>query len=115
MPPDQDIEFVIEMKPGTAPIYKTSFRMRTPELAKLRENIKELLGKGFIHPISSMWGAAVIFIPKKNGTQRLCMDYHALNEVTIKNKYSLPWIDHLFDQLCGACLFSKIDPRSGYH
>jgi hypothetical protein len=86
MLPDRDIEFVIELKPGTAPIYKTPFRMTTPELAELKEHIKELLKKGFIHPSSSPWGAPVIFVPIKDGTQRLCVDYCALNEVTIKNK-----------------------------
>jgi hypothetical protein len=109
MPPDRGIEFVIELKPGTAPIYKTLFRMTTPELAELKEHIKELLEKGFIHPSSSPWGAPMIFVSKKDGTQRLCVDYHALNEVTIKNKYPLPRIDDLFDQLCDACVFSKID------
>jgi hypothetical protein len=115
MPPDRDIEFVIELKPGTTPIYKTPYRMATPELVELKEHVKELLEKGFIYPSSSPWGAPVIFIPKKDGTQRLCMDYHALNEVTVKNKYPLPRIDDLFDQLRGACVFSKIDLRSGYH
>jgi hypothetical protein len=115
MPPDRDIEFVIELKPGTAPIYKAPFRMTTPELAELKEHIRELVEKGFIHPSSSPWGALVIFVPKKDGTQRLCMDYRALNEVTVKNKYPLPQIDDLFDQLRGACVFSKIDLRSGYH
>jgi hypothetical protein len=79
MPPNRDIEFVIELKPGTA-----------LELGELKEHIKELLEKGFIHPSSSLWGAPVIFVPKKDGTQRLCVDYHALNEITIKNKYPLP-------------------------
>jgi hypothetical protein len=115
MPPDRDIEFVIELKPGTAPIYKTPYRMATPELAELKEHVKELLEKGFTCPSSSPWGAPVIFIPKKDGTQRLCVDYHALNEVTVKNKYPLPRIDDMFDQLRGACVFSKIDLRSGYH
>jgi hypothetical protein len=115
MPPDRDIEFVIELKPGTAPIYKTPFRMTTPELDELKEHINELLEKGFIRPSSSPWGAPVIFVLKKDGTQRLCMDYHALNEVTIKNKYPLPRVDDLFDQLYGACVFSKIDLWSGYH
>jgi hypothetical protein len=97
--PDRDIEFVIELKPGTAPIYKTPFRMITPELAELKEHIRELLEKGFICPSSSLWGAPVIFVPKKDGTQRLCVDYRALNEVTVKNKYLLPRIDDLFNQL----------------
>jgi hypothetical protein len=115
MPPNRDIEFVMELKPGTAPIHKTPYRMATPELAELKEHIKELLKKGFIHPSSSPWGAPVIFVPKKDGIQRLCVDYRALNEVTVKNKYPLPRIDDLFNQLCGACVFSKIDLRSGYH
>jgi hypothetical protein len=115
MPPDRDIKFVIELKPGTSPIYKTPYRMATSELAELKEHIKELLEKGFICPSSSPWGAPVIFVPKKDGTQRLCMDYRAMNEVTIKNKYLLPRIDDLLDQLRGACVFSKIDRRSGYH
>jgi hypothetical protein len=115
MPPNRDIEFVIELKPSTSPIYKTPYRMATPELAELKEHIKELLEKGFIHPSSSPWGAPVIFVPKKDGTQRLYVGYHALNEVTIKNKYPLPRIDDLFDQLWGARVFSKIDLRSGYY
>jgi hypothetical protein len=109
MPPDRDIKFVIELKPSTSPIYKTPYRMATPEFAELKEHIKELLEKGFICPSSSPWGAPVIFVSKKDGTQRLCMDYHSLNEVTVKNKYLLPRIDDLFNQLCGACVFSKIN------
>jgi hypothetical protein len=115
MPPYRDIEFVIELKLGTAPIYKTPFRMTTPELAELKEHIKELLEKRFIHPSSSPSGAPMIFVPKKDGTQRLCVDYRAPNEVTVKNKYLLPRIDDLFNQLHGACVFSKINLRSGYH
>jgi hypothetical protein len=115
MPPDRDIEFVIELKPGTAPIYKTPFRMTTLELVDLKEHIKEQLEKGFIHPSSSPWGGPVIFVLKKDGTQRLCVDYRALNEVTIKNKYPLPRIDDLFDQLRGGCVFSEIDLWSGYY
>jgi hypothetical protein len=104
MPPDRDIKFVIELKLGNAPIYNTPFRMTTLELAELKEHIKELLEKGFIHLDSSLWGALIIFVPKKDGTQRLCTDYRALNEVTIKNKYQLPRIDDLFDQLHGVCV-----------
>jgi hypothetical protein len=83
--------------------------MITLELAELKEHIKELLEKGFIHRSSSPWGRPVIFVPKKDDTQRLCIDYRALNEVTVKNKYPLPRIDDLFDQLHGACVFSKIN------
>jgi hypothetical protein len=82
----RDIEFVIELKPGTAPIYKTLIIMTTPELAELKEHIKELLEKTFIHPSSSPWEAPVIFAPKKDDTQRLSVDYRALNVVTVKNK-----------------------------
>jgi hypothetical protein len=114
MPPDRDIKCVIELKPSTTLIYKTPFRMTTLELAELKEHIKELLDKGSILPSSSPWGAPVIFVPKKEGTQRLCVNYHALNEVTVKNKYPLPRIDDLFDQFHGACVLSKIDLRSGY-
>jgi hypothetical protein len=100
---------VIELKPGTVPIYKTPYRMATPELAELKEHVKELLEKEFIHPSLSPWGALVIFVPEKDGTQRLCVHYRALNEVIVKNKYPLPRIDDLFDQLHGVCVFSKID------
>jgi hypothetical protein len=78
------------LKPKIAPIYKTPFRMTTPELAELKEHIRELLEKGFIHPSSSPWGAPVIFVPKKDGTQRLCVDYRALNEVTSKTSICCP-------------------------
>jgi hypothetical protein len=106
---------VIELKPGTTPIYNTPYRMATPELAELKEHIKKLLEKRFIRPSSSPWGAPVIFVPKKDGTQRLCVGYRALDEVTVKNKYTLPRIDDLFDQHRGVCVFSKTDLRLGYH
>jgi hypothetical protein len=115
MPPDQEIEFVIDLMPSTVPIYKSPYRMATPQLVELKEHIKELLEKGYIHPSSSLRWAPVIFDPKKDGTQTLCIDYHALNEVTIKNKYPLPRIDDLFDQLWGLCVFSKIDLWQRYH
>jgi hypothetical protein len=99
MPPDRDIKFVIELMPGTAPIYRNPYRMATPELVELKEHIKELLEKAFICPNSSSWGAPVIFVLKREGTQRLCVDYHTLNEVTVKKKYPLPRIDDIFDQL----------------
>ena len=89
--------------------------MPTNQLAELKEQLQKLLDKGYIHPSASPWGAPVIFVSKKDGMQRMCMDYHSLNEITIKNKYPLPRIDDPFDQLKGACVFSKIDLRSGYH
>jgi hypothetical protein len=115
MPPERDIEFIIDLLPGTAPIAKRPYRMSVGELEELKKQLKELLDKQFIHPISSPWGAPVIFVGKKYGTQRMCVDYRALNEVTIKNRYPLPCIEDLFDQLKGARVFSKIDLRLGYH
>ena len=115
MPPERDIEFIIELLPGTAPIAKRPYRMGVNELAELKKQIRELLDKGYVQPSSSQWGAPVLFVEKKDGTQRMCMDYKSLNEVTIKNKYPLPRINDLFDQLKAACVFSKIDLRSGYH
>jgi hypothetical protein len=115
MPLDCEIEFVIELVHSTAPIFKRPYRMAAYQLAELKEQFQELLDKGYICPMASPWGAPVIFVSKKDGTQRMCVDYHSLNDVTIKNKYPLPRIDDLFDQLKGACVFLKIDLRSGYH
>ncbi|WVZ51702.1 hypothetical protein U9M48_002817 [Paspalum notatum var. saurae] len=115
MPPDREVEFLIELLPGTAPIAKRQYRVAPKEQELIKENIDELLGKGFIWPSSSPWAFPVLFVDKKDGTRRMCVDYRALNDVTIKNKYPLPRIDDLFDQLQGACVFSKIDLRSGYH
>ena len=115
MPPDRDIEFVIELQPGTAPISKRPYRMPPKELAELKIQLQELLDKGYIRPSSSPWGCPALFVKKKDGSLRLCVDYRPLNAVTIKNKYPLPRIDVLFDQLAGAKVFSKIDLRSGYH
>ena len=84
-------------------------------MAELKKQIEELLEKGFIRPSVSPWGAPVLFVKKKDGSLRLCIDYRELNKVTVKNKYPLPRIDDLLDQLSGSCVFSKIDLRSGYH
>jgi hypothetical protein len=89
--------------------------MAAPELAELKKQLRELQQSGFIRPSSSPWGAPVLFVEKKDKSLRMCMDYHSLNEVTIKNKYPLPRIDDLFDQLKGAKYFSKVDLRSGFH
>jgi hypothetical protein len=115
LPPERDVEFVIELKPGTTPISRRSYRMPPNELAELKTQLQDLLEKGFIRPNSSPWGCPTIFVNRKDQTLRMCVDYRPLNEVTIKNKYPLPQIDILFDQLTGARVFSKIDLRSGYH
>ncbi|KAL5549395.1 hypothetical protein UlMin_004626 [Ulmus minor] len=115
LPPDREIEFEIELLPGTSPISKAPYRMAPAELKELKEQLQELLDKKFIRPSYSPWGAPVLFVKKKDGTLRMCIDYRELNKVTIKNKYPLPRIDDLFDQLQGAAIFSKIDLRLGYH
>jgi hypothetical protein len=97
MPPDRDIEFVIELQPGTAPISKRPYRMPPAELAELKKQLQELLDKGFICPSTSPWGCPALFVKKKDESLRLCVDYRPLNAVTIKNKYPLPRIDVLFD------------------
>ena len=115
MPPKCDIEFIVDLLLGTAPIAKRPYRMSIGELEELKVQLKELLDKKFIRPSSSPWGAPVIFVDKKDGTRRMCVDYRALNDITIKNKYPLPMIEDLFDQMRGAKVFSKIELRSSYH
>jgi hypothetical protein len=115
MPLDHEIEFVIDLVPSTAPIFKRPYRMVANQLAELKEQLQELLDNGYIRPSALPWGAPVIFVLKKDGTQRMCVDFRSLNEVTTKNKYPLPRIDDLFDQQKGACVFTKIDLKSGYH
>jgi hypothetical protein len=115
MPPERKVEFAIELIPGTTPISKRAYRVSGPELVELKKQIDELLEKGYIRPSTSPWVAPVFFVEKKDGTKRMCIDYRVLNEVTVKNKYPLPRIEDLFDQLRGASVFSKIDLRSGYH
>jgi hypothetical protein len=112
MPPKHKVEFVIELILGTAPISKRAYRVSGPELVELKKQIDELSEKGYIRPSTSPWAAPVMFVEKKDGTRRMCIDYRALNEFTIKNKYPLPRIEDLFDQLRGASVFSKIDLRS---
>ncbi|KAG7567925.1 Zinc finger CCHC-type superfamily [Arabidopsis thaliana x Arabidopsis arenosa] len=115
LPPDRSDPFTIELEPGTTPISKAPYRMAPAEMAELKKQLEELLDKGFIRPSSSPWGAPVLFVKKKDGSFRLCIDYRGLNRVTVKNKYPLPRIDELLDQLRGAKWFSKIDLASGYH
>ncbi|GKV15260.1 hypothetical protein SLEP1_g26056 [Rubroshorea leprosula] len=115
LPPDREVEFAIDLVPGTGPVSKAPYRMAPAELKELKVQLKELLEKRFIRPSVSPWGAPVLFVKKKDGSLRLCIDYRELNKVTVKNRYPLPRIDDLFDQLKGAQVFSKIDLRSGYH
>nr|GEY82578.1 putative reverse transcriptase domain-containing protein [Tanacetum cinerariifolium] len=115
IPPERKVEFGIELVPGTQPISKAPYRMDLIELKELKEQLQELLDLGFIRPSVSPWGAPVLFVKKKDGGMRLCIDYRELNHITIRNHYPLPQIDDLFDQLQGANFFSKIDLRSGYH
>ena len=115
IPPEREIDFSIDLLPGTQPISVPPYRMAPAELKELKEQLKDLLEKGYIRPSTSPWGAPVLFVRKKDGSLRMCIDYRQLNKVTIKNKYPLPRIDDLFDQLQGARCFSKIDLRSGYH
>ncbi|CAJ2636548.1 unnamed protein product [Trifolium pratense] len=115
VPPKREVEFTIDLVPGTSPISMAPYRMSASELNELKKQLEELLEKKFIRPSVSPWGAPVLLVKKKEGSMRLCIDYRQLNKVTIKNKYPLPRIDDLMDQLVGACVFSKIDLRSGYH
>ena len=115
LPPPRDVDFRIELHPSTLPISMTPHRMAPVEFQELKVQIQELLGKGLIRPSTSPWGAPILFVKKKDKTLRLCIDYRQLNRVTIKNRYPLPRIDDLFDNLKGARVYSKIDLRTGYH
>jgi hypothetical protein len=115
MPPESAIKFKIELQPGTAPIAKVPYKMLLVEMKELKIQLQGLLDKGYIHPSTSPWGCSVLFVEKKDTELHLCVDSWPLNAVTIKNKYPLPCIDILFDQLAGAQVFSKIDLCSSYH
>nr|GFB39385.1 putative reverse transcriptase domain-containing protein [Tanacetum cinerariifolium] len=108
-------EFKIELIPGAAPVARAPYRLAPSELKELSDQSKELSEKGFIHPSSSPWGASVLFVKKKDGSFRMCIDYRELNKLTVKNWYPLPRIDDLFDQLQGSSVYSKIDLWSGYY
>jgi len=115
MPPLKEVEFCTDLTPRATPISKTPYRMALVELKGLKTQLDELLKKGYIRPSTSPWGALVLFMKKKDGTLRLCIDYRELNKITVKNSYSLPSIDNLFDQLRGVGTFFKINLRSGCH
>ncbi|GJT70967.1 putative reverse transcriptase domain-containing protein [Tanacetum coccineum] len=115
LPPTRQVEFQIDLVPGAAPVARAPYRLAPSEMKELSEQLKELSDKGFIRPSSSPWGAPVLFVKKKDGSFRMCIDYRELNKLTVKNRYPLPRIDDLFDQLQGSSVYSKIDLRLGYH
>ena len=115
LPLHRDVDFCVELHPGTLPISMTPHRMAPIELHELMVQIQELLDKGFIKPSTSPWGTPIFFAKKKDKTLRPCINYRQLNRVTIKNRYPLLRIDDLFDQLRGARVYSKINLRTGYH
>ncbi|GJT78720.1 putative reverse transcriptase domain-containing protein [Tanacetum coccineum] len=116
LPPTRQVEFQIDLVPGAAPVARAPYRLAPSEMKELSEQLKELSDKGFIRPSSSPWGAPVLFVKKKDGSFRMCIDYRELNKLTVKNRYPLPRIDDLFDQLNRVqSVYSKIDLRSGYH
>ncbi|GJS71313.1 reverse transcriptase domain-containing protein [Tanacetum coccineum] len=115
LPPIRQVEFQIDLVPGAAPVARAPYRLAPSEMEELSTQLQELSDKGFIRPSSSPWGALVLFVKKKDGSFRMCIDYRELNKLTVKNRYPLPRIDDLFDQLQGSSVYSKIDLRSGYH
>ncbi|GKE04108.1 putative reverse transcriptase domain-containing protein, partial [Tanacetum coccineum] len=115
LPPTRQVEFRIDLVPGAAPVARAPYRLAPSKMKELSEQLQELSDKGFIRPSSSPWGAPVLFVKKKDGSFRMCIDYRELNKLTVKNRYPLPRIDDLFDQLQGSSVYSKIDLRSGYH
>ncbi|GJR06290.1 retrotransposon protein, putative, ty3-gypsy subclass [Tanacetum coccineum] len=115
IPPTRQVEFRIDLVPGATPVARAPYRLAPSEMKELAEQLQELTDKGFIRPSSSPWGAPVLFVKKKDGSFRMCIDYRELNKLTVKNRYPLLRIDDLFDQLQGSSIYSKIDLRSGYH
>nr|GEV97465.1 hypothetical protein [Tanacetum cinerariifolium] len=115
LPLARPVEFQIDLIPGAAPVARAPYRLAPSEMKELSKQLQELSDKGFIRPSSSPWGAPVLFVKKKDGSFRMCIDYRELNKLTVKNRYPLPRIDDLFDQLQGSSIYSKIDLRSGYH
>nr|GFA95553.1 putative reverse transcriptase domain-containing protein [Tanacetum cinerariifolium] len=115
LPPARQVEFQIDLVPGAAPVARAPYRLAPAEMQELSTQLQELSDKGFIRPSSSPWGAPVLFVKKKDGSFRMCIDYRKLNKLTVKNRYPLLRIDDLFDQLQGSRVYSKIDLRSGYH
>ena len=115
LPPNRQVGFRIDLIPGAAPVAKSPYRLTPSEMQQLSSQLQELLSGEFIRPSFSPWGAPALFVKKKDGSFRMCIDHRELNKVTIKNRNPLPRINDLFDQLQGSTHDSKIDLRSGYH
>ncbi|GJW40710.1 putative reverse transcriptase domain-containing protein [Tanacetum coccineum] len=115
LPPVRQVEFQIDLIPGAVHVAQAPYRLAPSEMQELSNQLQELSDRGFIRPSTSPWGAPVLFVKKKDGSFRMCIDYRELNKLTIKNHYPLPRIDDLFDQLQGSSVYSKIDLRLGYH
>ncbi|GJU99606.1 putative reverse transcriptase domain-containing protein [Tanacetum coccineum] len=115
LPPVRQVEFQIDLILGATPVARAPYRLAPSEMQELSNQLQELSDRGFIQPSTSPWGAPVLFVKKKDGSFRMCIDYRELNKLTVKNRYPLPRIDDLFDQLQGSSVYSKIDLRSGYH
>nr|GFA92650.1 putative reverse transcriptase domain-containing protein [Tanacetum cinerariifolium] len=115
IPPARPVEFQIDLVPGVVPVARAPYRLAPSEMKELAKQLQELSDKGFIRPSSLPWGAPVLFVKKKDGSFRMCIDYRELNKLTVKNRYPLPRIDDLFDQLQGSSVYSKINLRPGYH
>ncbi|GKF76176.1 putative reverse transcriptase domain-containing protein, partial [Tanacetum coccineum] len=115
LPPVRQVEFQINLIPGATPIARAPYRLTPSKMQELSNQLQELADRGFIQPSTSPWGAPILFVKKKGGSFRMCIDYRELNKLTVKNHYLLPKIDYLFDQIQGSSVYSKIDLRSGYH
>jgi hypothetical protein len=115
LPPRRQVDHAIEVIPGVAPPAKAPYQMSHEELKKLKVQLEELLTKGYIKPSKSLYGALVLFVHKKDGTLRMCVDYRAIKKVIVKNRYPLPRINDLFDRLSRIKVFSRIDLRSEYY
>ena len=115
LPPACNVGHTIPLEPGSTPPFRPFYRLSPLELEEAKRQIDEYLEKGWIEPSSSPYGAPILFVPKKNGQLRMCVDYRALNKATVKNRFPLPRIDDLFDRLRGAQVFSSLDLAQGYH
>ena len=115
LPPKREVDHRIEIIPGSRPPAKAPYRLNVRELAELKKQIAELVNQGHIRTSKSPYGVPILFVQKKDGTMRMCVDYRGLNKITIRNSYPLPRIDDLFDRLVGARYFTRLDLRSGYH